>query len=54
MGLEPYELLVAYILSNTASTVYGVHQDSVEFDARPDLKASGRILLTALAAAIPP
>jgi O-antigen/teichoic acid export membrane protein len=49
----PYGLLVAYILSNAVAIVYGIRQTSVRFDARPDLKASGRILLAALGAAIP-
>jgi O-antigen/teichoic acid export membrane protein len=49
----PYGLLVAYIVSNAASTVYGIRQASVRFDARPDLRAGGRILLAALGAAVP-
>jgi O-antigen/teichoic acid export membrane protein len=49
----PYGLLVAYILCNATSTVYGIRQTSVKFDARPDLGASGRILLAALGSAIP-
>jgi len=49
----PDGLLVAYILANAASTIYGVRQISVKFDVRPDLKAGGRILLAALAAALP-
>ena len=49
----PYGLLVAYILSNAVAIVYGIRQTSVRFDARPDLKVSGRILLAALGAAIP-
>lgn len=49
----PYGLLVVNILSNAASTLYGLHQVSVKFNARPDLKASGKILLAALGAAIP-
>jgi O-antigen/teichoic acid export membrane protein len=49
----PFGLLIAYILSIATSTVYGLRQASVKHDARPDLKASGRILLAALAAAIP-
>jgi len=49
----PYGLLIAYILSNATSTLYGLRQTSVKHAARPDLKASGRILLAALAAAIP-
>ena len=49
----PYGLLVAYIVSNAASTVYGIRQTSARFDARPDLRAGGRILLAALGAAVP-
>jgi len=49
----PLGLLVAYILSNATSTVYGVSRASLRFGARPDLKASGRILLAALGAAVP-
>lgn len=49
----PYGLLVAYIIANAASTVYGIRQTSARFDARPDLGASGRILLAALGAAVP-
>jgi hypothetical protein len=49
----PYGLLVAYILSSAASTVYGIRQTSARFDARPDLKAGGRVLLAALGAAVP-
>jgi O-antigen/teichoic acid export membrane protein len=49
----PYGLLIAYILSNAASTLYGIRQASAKHDARPDLKAGGRILLAALGAAIP-
>jgi O-antigen/teichoic acid export membrane protein len=49
----PLGLLVAYILSTAASTVYGVNRASVRFGVRPDLKASGRILLAALGAAVP-
>ena len=49
----PYGLLIAYILSNACSTVYGIRETSTRFDARPDLKAGGRILLAALGAAIP-
>jgi O-antigen/teichoic acid export membrane protein len=49
----PYGLLVAYILSNAASTIYGIHRTSVVFDARPDLRASGRVLFAALGAAVP-
>lgn len=49
----PIGLLVAYILSNLISTLYGVQQVGLSFDARPDVKASGRILVAALGAAIP-
>jgi O-antigen/teichoic acid export membrane protein len=49
----PFGLLIAYILSIATSTVYGLRETSVKHDARPDLRASGRILLAALAAAIP-
>jgi len=49
----PYGLLIAYILSIATSTVYGLRQTSVKHDARPDLRASGRIILAALVAAIP-
>jgi O-antigen/teichoic acid export membrane protein len=49
----PFGLLIAYILSNAVSTVYGLRQTSVKHDARPDLRASGRILLAAVGAAAP-
>jgi O-antigen/teichoic acid export membrane protein len=49
----PFGLLIAYILSIATSTVYGLRQTSVKHDARPDLRAGGKILLAALAAAIP-
>ena len=49
----PLGLLIAYILSNAASTVYGIRQVSLKFDARIDLRASGRVLFAALAAAVP-
>jgi O-antigen/teichoic acid export membrane protein len=49
----PFGLLIAYILSNATSTLYGLRQTSVKHGARPDLRASGRIVLAALAAAIP-
>jgi len=48
-----YGLLAVNIVSNAASTLYGLRQASVKFNARPDLKASGRILLAALGAAAP-
>jgi peptidoglycan biosynthesis protein MviN/MurJ (putative lipid II flippase) len=49
----PYGLLVAYILSNATSIVYGICQTSAKYDARPDLRAGGRILLAAFGAAVP-
>ena len=49
----PFGLLIAYILFIATSTVYGLRQTSVKHDARPDLRAGGKILLAALAAAIP-
>ena len=49
----PLGLLIAYILANAISSVYGVNRASVLFGARPDLKASGRILLVSLGAAVP-
>ena len=49
----PYGLLIAYILSNATATVYGLRQTSVKHGARPDLRAGGRILVTALTAAVP-
>jgi O-antigen/teichoic acid export membrane protein len=49
----PLGLLIAFIVSNAASTVYGTRQVSEKFNARLDLKASGRVLLAALAAAVP-
>jgi len=49
----PFGLLIAYILSIATSTVYGLRQTSVKHGARPDLRASGRIILAALAAAVP-
>jgi hypothetical protein len=45
--------LVAYILSSAAPIVYGIRQTSRKYDAGPDLRASGRILIAALAAAVP-
>jgi O-antigen/teichoic acid export membrane protein len=50
---RPSGLLIAYILSIATSTVYGLRQASGKYDARPDLKAGGKILLAALAAAAP-
>jgi putative peptidoglycan lipid II flippase len=49
----PSGLLVAYVLSGAITIVFGVRRASVEFNARPDLKASGKILLAALGAAAP-
>jgi len=49
----PIGLLIAYIISNATSTVYGMNRASVRFGIRPDLRASGRILLAALGAAVP-
>jgi len=49
----PYGVLVAQILSNAASTIYGIRQTSIKYDALPDLRASGRILIAALVAAVP-
>lgn len=49
----PRGLLVAYIVSNAASTVYGIRQVSEKFGAQLDLKASGMVLLAGLAAAVP-
>jgi O-antigen/teichoic acid export membrane protein len=48
----PFGLLIALILSIAITTVYGLRQASVKHDARPDLRASGRILLAALGAAV--
>ncbi len=49
----PYGLLIAYILSNTISTLYGVSKASSNFGARLDLGASVRILLASVVAAAP-
>jgi hypothetical protein len=49
----PYGVLVAQIVSNAASTVYGIRVTSIKYDALPDLKASGRTVITALVAAVP-
>jgi O-antigen/teichoic acid export membrane protein len=49
----PYGVLVAQILSNATSTIYGIRQTSIKYDALPDLRASGRILIAALVAAVP-
>jgi len=48
-----YGILAAYVLSSAASTIYGIHQTSITYNARPDLRASGKVLIAALAAAIP-
>jgi O-antigen/teichoic acid export membrane protein len=49
----PYGILIAYIASNATSILYGVRQTSGKYEARPDLRASGRIILAALGAAVP-
>jgi O-antigen/teichoic acid export membrane protein len=49
----PYGLLIGFVFSSAASTLYGVRRVSVKFGIRPDLGASGRILSAALAAAVP-
>ncbi len=49
----PLGVLVAYILANAIGTVYGLNRASALFSAHPDLKASGRILLASLGAAVP-
>lgn len=49
----PYGLLVADILSTATSVLYGISHISARFDARPDFRVSGRILLAALGAAVP-
>jgi stage V sporulation protein B len=49
----PDGLLIAYILSFTASTLYGVRRVYADFKASPDLRASSRILLASLIAATP-
>jgi len=49
----PRGLLLAYLVSNTIATTYGLKRIAFAFDARPDLKTSGRILLAALGAAVP-
>jgi hypothetical protein len=48
-----YGILVAYVLSSAVSTVYGIRQTSIKYDARPDLRASAGVLIVALAAAVP-
>ena len=53
VDVVPFGLLSPYIVSKAASTLYGVRQASGKYDARPDLKAGGKILLAALAAAVP-
>jgi hypothetical protein len=49
----PLGVLIAYIIAAAISTVYGLSRASVTFGARPDLRASGRILLTSMGAALP-
>jgi O-antigen/teichoic acid export membrane protein len=49
----PYGLLIAFVLSSAASTLWGVRRVSMRFGTGPDLGASGRILLVGLAAAVP-
>jgi O-antigen/teichoic acid export membrane protein len=49
----PNGLLIAYILSFTTSTLYGVSRVSADFGARLDLGASARIILASLIAAAP-
>lgn len=48
-----YGILVAYVLSSAVSTVYGIRQTSIKYNARPDLRASAGVLIAALAAAVP-
>jgi O-antigen/teichoic acid export membrane protein len=49
----PYGVIIAWILSNVPSVIYGVRRVSARFDVRPDLRAGARILLAALGAAVP-
>jgi putative peptidoglycan lipid II flippase len=49
----PFGLLVALVFSNVASTLYGIRRVRVKFGIGPDLRAGGRILLAAFAAAVP-
>lgn len=49
----PSGLLVAYVLANAASTIYGLRRASARYNARLDLRASGRVLLAAFVAAVP-
>ena len=49
----PLGVLVAYILANAIGTMYGLNRASALFSTHPDLKASGRILLASLGAAVP-
>jgi stage V sporulation protein B len=49
----PDGLLVAYMLSFTVSTLYGVGRVSANFAARPDVGASARILAASMIAAVP-
>lgn len=51
--LGPYGLLIAYIVSNAASTIYAIGRVSRKFRARPDLEASANILFAGVGAAIP-
>ena len=51
----PYGIFVALVLSNSIPAIaFGLRQAWLKFGARPDLAASGRILLAALLATIPP
>lgn len=49
----PNGLLVAYVLANAASTIYGLRRVMMRYHVQPDLRASGRVLLAALVAAVP-
>jgi O-antigen/teichoic acid export membrane protein len=49
----PSGLFVAYIISNATGDVYGLRQISKRYDARPDLRVGGRIIVAALGAAVP-
>jgi O-antigen/teichoic acid export membrane protein len=49
----PYGLLIAFILSNLTSTVYGISKASANFGSRLDLGASVRILSASVVAAAP-
>ena len=50
----PNGLLIAYIVSYTVSTLYGVRSVSSSFDAQPDYRSSLRTLLASLVAAVLP